>query len=62
MDITVTIPAEEFADKLYEAVDKAVENLIAKDWQPVTHGGGFFKDIVTARAELFIVAQTAILK
>lgn len=37
MDITVTIPAEEFADKLYEAVDKAVDNLIAKDCQPVTH-------------------------
>lgn len=34
MDITVTIPAEEF----HKAIDKAVENLIAKDWQPVTHG------------------------
>ena len=43
MDITVTIPAEEFADKLYEAVDKAVENLITKDWQPVTHGEWIFQ-------------------
>ena len=43
MDITVTIPAEEFADKLYEAVDKAVENLIAKDWRPVTHGEWIFQ-------------------
>lgn len=43
MDITVTIPVEEFTDKLYEAVDKAVENLIVKDWQPVTHGEWIFQ-------------------
>ena len=43
MDITVTIPAEEFADKFYEVVDKAVENLIAKDWQPVTYGEWIFQ-------------------
>lgn len=33
MDITVTIPME----KLSESIDKAVENLMAKDWQPVVH-------------------------
>ena len=43
MDITVTIPAEEFAEEFYNAVDKAVENLMAKDWQPVTHAEWIFQ-------------------
>ena len=43
MDITVTIPAEEFAGEFYKAIDKAVENLIAKDWQPVTHADWIFQ-------------------
>lgn len=38
MDITVTIPAEEFAAEFHKAIDKAVENLIAKNWQPVIYG------------------------
>ena len=43
MDITVTIPAEEFVGEIYKTIDKAVENLIAKDWQPVMHGEWIFQ-------------------